>query len=444
MLERYTRPEMKVLWGEDTKFETWLSVELAVLAAKVELGLVSREAEEAIRKNAGFSVARINEIDAEIVHDMNAFLANIHEVLDAAGVGEYKERLHEKITSYDIEDPALILQLREATGLILAELRNLEEALRGQAEIHRNTLMIARTHGQYAEPAAFGGLLLGFAEEVSRDVDRIARIYHTDLAEGKLSGAVGTYAGIPHELEERALAILGLKPARAETQILQRDRHATLLNALAVASAGIERIARTFWVMMHSAVRELQEPRSAKQKGSSAMSHKRNPIGVEQQFGLPRLVRAYAHAAVEDIATLEWRDISQSSVERHILSGATSLTHYMAVRTTGIVKRLVVFPARMKDLLENDSLGVWASQQVRTALMESGVGYEDAYRCTQLAAFTATDQRIHYREVLRTEKVNKESDQRTVEEVLGTEKIEGCFDAATYLEDGLRHIFRKG
>ena len=335
----------------------------------------------------------------------------------------------------------MILMLRKATELMLSELELLSDALCVQAGAHKQTLMIARTHGQFAEPATFGALLLVYYYEISRSIQRLKYILETDLAEGKMSGAVGFYAGLDPKLEEVALAQLGLRPTKAATQILQRDRHATFMNAIAVAGSTIEQLARTLWEMMRSEVGELQEPRSQTQRGSSAMSHKRNPILTEQLMGLPRLLRGYALAAMENIATPECRDISQSSVERHIFPDATSLLHYMANKAAGLVAGLVVNQERMLYNLNHTSLGVWATQQVRNALMEAGVEYGPAYEYLQQAAFDSTPER-HMHSVL-WEKPLSDEDPRTALIILGEERLAKCFDAWAYVGPGIEYLFRQ-
>ncbi len=438
MLTRYTLAPMRHLWlREETKFEFWLKVELAILKARVQLGDLSIEAFNAISKNASFTVARVNALEAEFDQDMIAFVVTVQESLAAAGVGKFAPELHKGVTSYDVEDPALILMLREANTLVLEELRRLRDALAQKAREHQWTLMIARTHGQYAEPTTFGQLLLVYAEAVQRS---IARLEQAEFKEGKISGAVGTYAGINPEIEYLALRELGLAPARAETQILQRDRHAAYLADLAVAAATIEQMCRTFWEMMRSDAHELEEPRSERQRGSSAMSHKKNPILTERLMGLARLIRGYAHTAMENVATPEGRDISQSSVERHIFPDATALVHYMAARATNLVARLVVFKDRMRDNLENRTHGVWATQQVRIALMDAGIPYDAAYVYTQQAAFNAVERDAHMQEVLSGMPIFRE-DPRTAKDILGEGKLVRCFDADAYVRQGISVIF---
>ncbi|MCH7604677.1 adenylosuccinate lyase [Patescibacteria group bacterium] len=439
-LDRYMLSPMEKLWGRArSKFEFWLKVELAVLQARGHLGEVSLEAYVDIKRNAKVNVNRIKALEAEFDHDMIAFVVSIQESLERAGVGQWKGEFHKPLTSYDIEDPATILMLREAVNLILEELVQLEKALRNKAAEHQWTLMIARTHGQDAEPSTFGHLLLVFAEAVYRSIRRLEHVINEELSEGKISGAVGMYGGISPVLEEKALAYLGLKSAKAETQILQRDRHAAVLGALAVAAGTIEQMASTFWQMMRSNVGELREPRRQSQRGSSAMAWKRNPILTERLIGLARLIRGWAGAQMESIATPEWRDIAQSIVERHTFPDATTLMHYAAVRMTVCVERLEVFPDKMQRNLDR-TCGVWAGQLVQVALTETGVSYEDAYLYIQQVGFDAVDQEISILQLLCERPISKE-DQRTAESILGQERLEALFDPMAYIRPGIEHIF---
>ena len=440
MLARYTRPAMAHLWGrEETKLEYWLKVELAFLAARVKRSEVSLEAYEAIRATAKIDVARMKAIEDEVGHDMIAFVKMVQESLVAAGVGRHKERLHELLTSYNIEDPAMVLMLRLAAGLIVEELQKLVEALKVRAMEHRYTYLIMRSHGQFAEPSSFGHLLLVYANAIERGIARIEFAVEYDLSDGNISGAVGSYGEIDPELERQALKSLGLQPSLAATQILQRDRHASLLSAIAIVGSSIGQMARTFWEMCRSEVRELEEPRKAKQRGSSAMAHKKNPIGLEQLIGMPRLLRSYCMAAMENIETPEARDISQSSVERIIFPDSTTLLHYMAVRSTSLVKGLVVFPERMRYHLLVSTRGTWAGQPVRTALMGAGVDYDTAYEHIQRLSFEAMSQEGQLEELLRTSPIGETG--KTALDLLGEEKLEACFNPENYVRRGIDAIF---
>jgi adenylosuccinate lyase len=438
MLQRYTLEPMRSHWGDQsTKFSFWLMVEFAWLKARREAGDLSAVAHDAIRREASFSVSRIEEFEAEYGHDMIAFVKAVQTSLGEAGVGEYSVEFHKFLTSYDTEDPAMVLMLRQALEWVLLELEKFALALLNKAEQHKTTLMIMRSHGQFAEPSTFGHLLLVSYHETRRNISRLRGVLDNELGEGKMSGACGSYAGISPALEAAALAELGLRPAKAETQILQRDRHATVINALSVTAGSIERMARTFWEMMRSEVRELEEPRSKRQRGSSAMAHKKNPILTEQLMGLPRLLRGYAVAAMENIATPEARDISQSSVERHVFPDATSLVHYMARKATGLVEGLVVFPERMLYNLNVASRGVWASQNVRNSLMEHGVEYDPAYEYLQEACFDTT---LTLSESMDKKPIS-DNDPRTGLDILGRERLDACFNAWEYVRPGVEHMF---
>lgn len=441
MLDRYTHEEMRDLWGrEKTKLEYWLKVELAFLQARAARGDISQTAFEAIHDHAKINVARMKEIEDEVGHDMIAFVTMIQESLVAAGVGEHKERFHELLTSYNTEDPAMVLMLRRAVEYILPELLNLRVALRARAREHKYTYMTMRSHGQFAEPSSFGHLLLVFANAIDRGMRRLEAVYHEDLINANISGAVGSYGEIDPALEKDTAILLGLWPALAETQILQRDRHAALLSALAILGATIEQMARTLWEMARSEVKEVEEPRKKKQKGSSAMAHKKNPITLEQLMGLARLLRAHAHTAMENIATPEARDISQSSVERHIFADATSLLHYMAIRATNLINGLVVFPEQMLYHLRYATHGTWAGQPVRTALMRKGVDYETAYRYVQAASFEAIAKKEDLSVVLMRLPFS-ETDSRSVHLVLDQVEYQKCFDYKAYVGRGIEHIF---
>jgi adenylosuccinate lyase len=446
IIKRYALPVMQKHWlREESKFEHWLDVELAVLRAREELGMAPKGAYEIVRKHAAFTLERIAEIEAEVDHDLIAFVTNIRESLETAGVGHLCSELHKEITSYDVEDPAMILMLRFAVHKDIVALQTLEETILARALEHKWTWMIMRTHGQFAEPSTFGHLLMVFAEEVRRCRLRLELVFSTDLAEGKISGAVGSFAGLNPAVEQIALNYLGLKPARAETQILQRDRHASLLCALAVCGGVFEQIAKTFWVMMRSEVRELREPRKRKQKGSSAMPGKRNPILTERLMGMSRLLRADALCALENIATFEGREISQSSVERHIFARSTSLVHYMATKLSGLVEGLEVFPEQMLHNLTEESLGVWAGQRVRHALEEKGIHHEAAYRYVQACSFKAEAERTHLRDVLRRtmilQVVENSDDDNSAEDLLDPNILQSCFDHEAYAMAGIKHIF---
>jgi len=441
MLPRYTRPAFRDLWSEKNKKEAWLGVELAFLHARVVLGGLSPEAYDAIKKHAKQDLARMDKLEVEYRHDMIASVVDVQMSLEEAGVGQYASEFHKFLTSYDIEDPAMVILLRQAVIMIQNELTSLQCALRVKAREHKWTLMIMRSHGQYAEPGTFGHLLLVFAEAVKRSWNRLQFVLDNDLSEGKISGAVGNFPGLDPNMAALALDLLNLKPAKAETQILQRDRFAAVISAVSLAGATIEQICRTFWEMMRSEVGELEEPRAKKQRGSSRMPYKKNPILTEQLQGLARLLRGMLVPAFENVATPECRDISQSSVERHILPDATALLDYMAAKLTKLVEGLVVFPERMRENLDK-TYGVWAAQPIRDALMESGgnVSYNEAYLYLQRCGFEALRQRRPLMDFLK-EPISEKNPIRGVD-VLGVERLLSFFDARVYVEKGTEYIFK--
>lgn len=445
MLKRYTLEPMGELWSEKSKFRHWLMVELAALRAKRALNYLPAEVYETIRDAASPDIIdtdRIEELEGVFRHDMIAFVTTVQEALERTGAGAYKGEFHKGWGSYDIEDPALMIMLRKATSMIMGGLDDLQRVLVKQAARYKRAYMIGRTHGQWALPTTFGCLLMVHREEILRGIRNLERLMECELAEAKMSGEVGCYNNIDPRVERLALSCLGLRPALAETQIVQRDRHARLLSEFSVIAGGIERCCRTFWEMMRGEVHELEEPRSSEQRGSSGMPHKKNPILTERLQGLARLMRSYMLAAHENIATPECRDISQSSVERHILPDATALMYYMAVKMTGLVQNLVVREDEMRSWLFDKSHGVWASQAVKDALIEAGISPNDAYIFTQQACFAAQRDKRHFRNVLQKEIVLA-GPNKTAESIIGSAKLDSFFDVHAIVERGVRHIFRE-
>jgi len=447
MLKRYTLPPMDTLWGKtETQFEGWLDVEITAMRARVALGELPERAYQAVeefRETVTIDVERIRALERLYGHDMIAFIEAMRELLVATGAEDAARQFHVPLTSYDIEDPAMILRLREGTVEIRKACRQLEEALVRRAKEHQWTLMIGRTHGQYAEPTTFGCLLMVFRQEVRRAIRRLTLAIELELSESKMSGAVGAYGDIGPELERLTLGYLDLKPAAAETQILQRDRHASLLATYAVTAGVIEHMCRVFWEFMRSEIRELEEPRTEKQRGSSAMPWKKNPILTERLQGMARLVRGYAIPALENIATPDWRDISQSSVERHIFPDATAVLYYMAMKAAELVDGLVVRKEEMLETLNARSCGVWAGQRIRDALVESGVEPNAAYEYVQRTSFRAVASRLHLSLEMRQAHIS-ETDWRTAERAIGAERLQQLFDPMAYIKSGVEHIFREG
>ncbi len=396
MIPRYTRPEIGAVWSPQRKFECWLEVELAATEAWAEEGAVPREAAEAARANAAFTVEAVNEREKVTDHDVAAFVDVV-----AASVGEHGRWIHYGLTSSDVLDTALALQLREAGEVVLASARAYRDALVERALEHRDTLCVGRTHGVHAEPTTFGLRLAGFAFEADRNLARLEDAFE-QLAFGKLSGAVGTYASVPPAVEARVMERLGLKREDVATQVIPRDRHAVLLSGVALAGAGLERFATEVRNLQRTEVREVEEPfASGAQKGSSAMPHKRNPIRTERITGLARVLRGYAQAGLENVALWHERDISHSGAERVILPDATIGLDYMQDLATKVVSGMTVRTDRMRENLELTH-GALFSQRALTALVESGLTRDEAYRVVQENAQQAWDSGTHFRELLGT------------------------------------------
>lgn len=439
--ERYSLAEMLQVWSEDHRLQCWFRVEMAALQARVEAGELSAIAVQQVSYYARINPRRMKEIEKETRHDVIAFVKMLQETLKGTDAERYGHEIHKPLTSYDVVDPATVLQLREATQLVCVALEKTIEVMRRRAVEHKWSLMIAFTHGQYAEPSTFGHLLLVYATQLERSLRRLNDALRFELAEGKMSGAVGNYAGPSPALERRALELVGLKPAIAETQILQRDRFAAVLTPLAILARSIEQMARTFHGRMSSIVRELEEPRSPNQRGSSRMAYKKNPILTEQVWGLARLIQADAGVAMEDIPTLDFRTIEQSCAERHIFPRATTYTHYLVTKLGELMEGLVVRPKRMLRNLKATQ-DVWAANPVRDALMEADVSYDDAYEYMQRLGFQASEDERPLLELLQTEPITK-SDQRTAQDILGAERLSGFFDARAYVERGINEMFSR-
>ncbi|MBD2213299.1 adenylosuccinate lyase [Nostoc linckia FACHB-104] len=422
MIERYTLPEMGNLWSEAYKLKTWLQVEIAVCEAQAELGYIPSQAVEEIKAKANFDPKRVLEIEAEVRHDVIAFLTNVNEYVGDAG-----RYIHLGLTSSDVLDTALALQLIASLDVLLQRLEDLIKAIRQKAKEHRNTVMIGRSHGIHAEPITFGFKLAGWLAEVLRHQERLQTLRKT-IAVGKISGAVGTYANIEPRVEAIACQKLGLKPDTASTQVISRDIHADYVQQLALVAASIERFAVEIRNLQKTDVLEVEEFFAKGQKGSSAMPHKRNPIRSERLTGMARLVRSHAGAAVEDIALWHERDISHSSVERVILPDACILTHFMLVEITDLVTNLLVYPENMQRNL-NCYGGVVFSQKVLLALVEKGTKREEAYAIVQENAHTAWNKAEGNFHDLITK------DPRVTQK-LSPEEIEFCFDPQQHL----RHL----
>mgnify|MGYP000976850300 CR=1 FL=1 len=428
MIERYTRAEMGAIWSLESKFQTFLDVELAVMEAQCEMGLVPAEALAEVKAKARFDVKRIDEIEAEVRHDVIAFLTNISE-----NVGEAARFVHMGLTSSDVIDTALALQLLRASQILLRELDRLTEAVIGQARKHKHTVMVGRSHGIHAEPITFGFKMAVWVEELRRHKVRLEQAIEM-ISVGQMSGPVGTFSNISPEVEERALKHLGLKPAKVSTQIIQRDRHGQFMNTLALIASSLEKFSVEIRHLQRTDVLEAEEPFHAGQKGSSAMPHKRNPVATENISGLARVVRANALAAMENVALWHERDISHSSVERIILPDSTILLDYMMARLAGVIEGLVVYP---ENMLRNMDVfgGVIFSQAVLLKLVDKGLSREDSYKLVQENAMKAWNKAGgNFRD-------NLKSDERVVKH-LSTSEIESCFDPAAYLKN-IDYVFER-
>ncbi|MBD2089913.1 adenylosuccinate lyase [Microcoleus sp. FACHB-1515] len=420
MIERYTLPEMGDLWTDTYKLKTWLQVEIAVCEAQAELGYIPAEAVETIKAKANFDPKRVLEIEAEVKHDMIAFLTNVNEY-----VGEAGRYIHLGLTSSDILDTALALQLVASLDVLGSQLEACIQAIRYQAQQHRDTVMIGRSHGIHAEPITFGFKLAGWLAEMLRHRDRLCRL-HSEIAVGKISGAVGTYANVDPQIEAIACQKLGLEPDTASTQVISRDRHAQYVQVLALLAASIERFAVEIRNLQRTDVLEVEEFFSKGQKGSSAMPHKRNPIRSERLTGMARIVRGYAVAALENIALWHERDISHSSVERMMFPDCLTVTHFMLAEITDLVKNLLVYPENMQRNM-NCFGGVVFSQRVLLALVDKGLSREEAYSIVQSCAHTAWNQPNGNFEALirQDERVQKHLDKAA---------IDACFDPQQHLK----------
>jgi adenylosuccinate lyase len=394
VIARYTRPEMGAVWTDERRMQGWLEVELAATDAWAAEGRVPAEAAAACRERAAFTVEAVRERERVTNHDVAAFVDVV-----AASIGEDGRWIHYGLTSSDVLDTALALQLVEAATILVAGATGYRDALVARAREHAETLCVGRTHGIHAEPTTFGLRLAGFAFEADRNLTRLRDAF-AQAAVGKLSGAVGTYASIPPSVEAAVMERLGLRAEDVSTQVVPRDRHAEVLQALALAGAGLERFGQEIRNLQRTEVREVEEPfASGEQKGSSAMPHKRNPITAERVCGLARVLRGYSQAGLENVALWHERDISHSGAERVILPDATILLDYMHHLGTRLVEGMTVHADRMRANLELTH-GALFSQRALTALIESGMTRDDAYRLVQEAAQTAWDTSTPFRELL--------------------------------------------
>jgi adenylosuccinate lyase len=421
MIDRYARPEMKEIWTDAGRYRRWLEVELAVCEVHAERGTIPRDALEAIRTKAAVDPARVAEIEADVRHDVIAFLTNVAE-----NVGPAARYVHFGMTSSDVLDTSLALQIRDAGLLLRCGVDRVCEVLRRRALEFKHTPCIGRTHGVHAEPTTFGLKLLVLYAEMRRQRARLARALD-EAAVGKISGAVGTFAHLPPEVEVAVCARLGIGFESAATQVVQRDRHAALIGVLALIASSLEKIAVELRHLARTEVREVQEEFGAGQKGSSAMPHKRNPWRLENVTGLARVMRGYASAALENQALWHERDISNSSVERVVFPDAMTIIDFMLHRTAGLIDTLVVFPERMRENLEL-TRGLAYSGSLLLALAEKGESRESAYALVQGHAMATWDHGGDYRErVLADPRITA---------LLSKEEIDRVFS----LDEALRHV----
>src|SRR5580765_152027 len=421
MIPRYTHPEMGRIWSDQRRYETWLLVETAAAEAMAAAGIVPPDAARDIRERGAFDIARIDEIEQTTQHDVIAFTTAVAEKVGPSG-----RWIHFGLTSSDVIDTAQALQMREACDVILADLEQLGDAIRDRAIEHRRTPMIGRTHGVHAEPMTFGLKLALWFAEVDRDRERVRRARAT-VSTGKLSGAVGTFAHLPPSIEADVCRRLGLEPAAVASQVIQRDRHAELMSALAITAASLEKFALEIRGLQKTAIGEVEDPFAKGQKGSSEMPHKRNPIGCEQIVGLARLLRGNCQTAFENIALWHERDISHSSVERVILPDSFIALDHMLRRFTRIVRGMVVHADRMRENLHR-SRGVVFSGSVLLELAKKGVSREQAYDWVQRNAMLSHAEQRDFKGLLETDV--------DITGVLTKDEIERAFD----LHEQFRHV----
>ena len=421
MIDRYTRPVMGKIWTDQNKFQTMLDIEIAVCEVQCERGVIPKNALNDIKSKAKFDLPRILEIEADVKHDIIAFLTNVNE-----NIGENSRFVHLGLTSSDVIDTGLALQLKQASAILQTDLQELHDSLLAKAREHKYTVQIGRSHGIHAEPVTFGFKLAVWLEEIRRHQKRLIDATES-ISVGKISGPVGTFSNISPEVEEMTLKRLGLTPEPVATQIVQRDRHAQFIWTLAVIGSSLDKFATEIRHLQKTDVLEVEEPFDVKQKGSSAMPHKRNPVGSENISGLARILRGNSLAALENIPLWHERDISHSSVERVIIPDSTILLDYMLARFTKLITGLVVYPENMKRNMDRYG-GVIYSQAVMLKLIEKGLTREAAYKLSQSNAMKAWN----------TEAGNFKQnllDDKEVCEHLNKQEIENLFKAENYLQN---------
>ena len=427
MIKRYTRPEMGAVWSDENRYRKWLDVELAVCEAWAELGRIPAASLQKIKETAAFSVSRIEEIERTVKHDVIAFLEAVGE-----RVGEDAHYIHKGLTSYDIVDTALSLLIKESLEKVLRDLAALKGVIKEQALHHKKTIMMGRTHGVHAEPITFGIKLLVWYDEIGRHEARLERALEVSGV-GRISGSVGTYIHLEPRLEEIALRRLGLRPAKVSTQVLQRDRHAEVVFALALLGASLDKFATEIRHLQKTEVLELEEPFTSGQKGSSSMPHKKNPVRAERISGLSRILRGNLLVALEDIPLWHERDISHSSAERVIFPDSFILADYLLSETTEIIRGWVVCEDRMKQNIEA-TRGLIFSQRVLLALTDKKLPRPRAYELVQRSSLRVWTEKLSLKELLLADK--------DVLAVLSPQEIEACFSLDTYLGK-IDHVFER-
>ncbi|HEY4548729.1 MAG TPA: adenylosuccinate lyase [Bacillus sp. (in: firmicutes)] len=420
MIDRYTRPEMGAIWTEENKYKAWLEVEILADEAWAELGVIPKEDVAKIRENASFNVDRIYEIEKETRHDVVAFTRAVSETL-----GEEKKWVHYGLTSTDVVDTAWSYLIKQANTILLKDIENFIEILKNKAQEHKYTVMMGRTHGVHAEPTTFGLKLALWYEEMKRNLERFKQA-SDGIEYGKISGAVGTYANIDPFIEKYVCEKLGTKPAPISTQTLQRDRHAHYMSTIALIATSIEKFAVEIRGLQKSEIREVEEAFAKGQKGSSAMPHKRNPIGSENMTGMARVIRGYMLTAYENVPLWHERDISHSSAERIIIPDATIALNYMLNRFGNIVKNLTVFPENMKRNMERTH-GLIYSQRVLLALIDKGLSREEAYDTVQPKTMESWETQVPFRTLIEAEE--------KITSKLSPEEIADCFDYNYHLKN---------
>jgi len=420
VIERYTLPEMGKVWREETKFQKWLDVELAVCEAQTELGNIPKKSLEMIKKNAKFNIKRIKEIETKTRHDFIAFLTNVAE-----NVGKEGRYLHLGLTSYDAEDTALSLLLRESGEIILKSLNRLSKVLKRKAIEHKKTVLIGRTHGVHAEPTTLGLKFLLWYEETKRNIERMKRAIE-NVSYAKVSGAVGNFAHIDPRIEEIVSKKLNLKPVRISSQILDRDRHAEYLSTLAIISSSVEKFATEIRNLQRTEILELEEPFMQKQKGSSAMPHKRNPILCERICGLARLMRSNGLAAMQNIALWNERDITHSSVERVILPDSNIIADYILNKFTAVMENLVIYKKNMLKNLQKTK-GLVFSEVVLLKLIYKGLKREEAYNLVQRNALKSWKESSDFKQIIKKD--------TEIKKYLSEKEIDESFDIHYFLKN---------